>query len=216
MTDAGGVGFVLTNNNIDHRRLNWLIESELVEVNRRGFELDSLAKKRRAVQRIQGGRSIEFIHQLSGRLGFYRIDIRFARQRSGKALGSYSMYLRVMPARTGMRMEIEWPTVLPGEYARATLVNTGTVPMEFSSWDYGYTVRRFDGARWKRVADNPPRRSPKDLRKTYLLPPGTENKGCIRYLVPSDQVPGLFRFSAVWRQGADLGLVKALFEVKTP
>jgi len=102
----------------------------------------------------------------------------------------------------------ETRTVVPGELATARLINGGTLPIESASYDFGFDVQAFTGERWITVPDNPPRG--KTLKRMQILPAGTENRGCLRYLVPPGQAPGLFRFVAKGPQGE---LLSAKFEV---
>jgi hypothetical protein len=218
IANNGSVGFGLRDEAFNHRhRLDWIVETELFKVNRRGKVITSLEVKRRRVVSIYGNRIRDFLHRLSGGPAFYRVDIRFLRRGTGRVIGTYSTYARVVKARPQLQMQIKSPTVLPGEYARATLVNLGTVPIEFRSWNYGFRVSAFLENQWRTVPHNPPMLVPKRLRRPYFLPAGTETRGCLRYLVPSDQAPGLFRFSTLGRYGENwTKLVQAEFEVKAP
>jgi hypothetical protein len=187
------VGFSLSNPFGPLRRLDWIVESELVKVSARGRTIQSLGVKRRGIGSIQDDAAVDLLHRVSATPAYYRADIRLFRKGTDRILGQYSSYARVMRPRVDLRVKIERSTVAPGELARATLLNLGTVPLITPSYDYGFSVQAFIGERWIHVPDNPQRRIPKRMGP-WTLSAGMENRDCLRYLVPSDQVPGLFRF----------------------
>ncbi len=197
---SGEVGFTL-DNFLGARRLDWIIESELVKVTAKGRAIQSLGVKRRGIGTFKGDTVIELLHRVSAAPAYYRIDIRFVRRDTDLIVGQYSSYTRVMKPRVDLRVRIDTPAVAPGEVARATLLNLGTVPLITPSYDYGFSVQAFTGERWMHVPDNPPRRSPKP-RREWAFSAGLENHSCLRYLVPSDQAPGaLFRFVSFGVEG---------------
>jgi hypothetical protein len=204
------IGFSLGDEAIQQvRRLDWLVETELVRVNRKGETVASVATKRRKLGVIQGSRIDDFVYRVSGNPSFYRVDIRFYARSTGRLLGEYSTYARVMKPRLDLRVRTEDWSVEPGEMASARLINHGTVQIEAVAYDYGFIVQAFTGDRWITIPDNPPLgRVPKRMQ---ILPAGTQVRECIHHLVPSTQAPGLFRFASF---GADGELLLAAeFEV---
>lgn len=190
------------------RHLDWTVETKLAKVNARGKVVANLGAKRRRVGSIQGSRIDEFLHRVSGRPAFYRVDISFYRIGTGRLLGAYSSYARVVRPKVDIRIVAETPTVLPGGLATANLVNLGTGAIQSAAYDYGFSLEAFTGERWIPVPENPQRgRVPKRMQ---ILPAGAENRGCLRYLVPINQAPGLFRFVA---HGTSGELLAAEFEV---
>jgi len=202
-TQSERIGFNLTNRSVSSRRLGVMVESEHFKVSPGGKVLASLGVKRRNLESMEGDSSANFLYRVPATPAYYRVDIRFSRSGSGRTLAAYSLYTRVMQPRVDLRVKIETPSVVPGEVARATLLNMGTVPLITPSYDYGFRVQAFTGEKWLRVPDNPRRLVPK-RGGSWQLPPGTENRGCLRYLVPAEQTPGLFRFAAFGLQGEDL------------
>jgi|GEM_PF-6698398 len=207
------VGFSLTNGAPGSRKLDLIVESELVKVSARGKALSSLQTKRRSVGTIRSDAAKNFLHKISAIPAYYRVDIRFFRKGSDRALGEYSFYTRVMKPRVDVRVRIETPTASPGEMAKATLLNLGTISLVTPSYDYGFGVETFTGSEWILVPDNPRRLIPK-RKGPWALAPGAESRGCLRYLVPSDQAPGLFRFVTYGgRAEPDIGMLAAEFQV---
>lgn len=208
----GSVGFRLRDEAIQQlRHLNWIVETRLSKVNSRGGVVANLGIKRRIVGSVIGSDIGEFVRRLSGDLAFYRVDTFFERG-THRLLGEYGSYARLVSPKVDSRVAIENWTVLPGEYARARLINFGTVPLVTRAYDFGFDVQAFTGTRWVRVPENPPR-GPVPLRTKWSLGAGAETRACLRYLVPTDQAPGLFRFVGQGTQGE---LLVAEFEVATP
>jgi hypothetical protein len=210
---SGQLGFSLRNGASHLRHLNWTVETKLARVNAKGEIVSSLGAKRRNLRSIEVGHVDEFLRWVSGKPAFYRVDIAFFRRGTQEPLGEYSAYGRVVRPKIDLRLIVETPNVSPGELATAKLVNLGTLPFVTSSYEYGVGMQAFTGEKWIRVPDSPPRRSPKSLRPT-TLPAGMENRGCLRYLVPSDQPPGLFRFITYQAPGED-SVLSAQFEVRS-
>ena len=208
------IGFHLSNPPSARHRLDWIVESELVKVTARGKEIQHLGIKRRSIGVVQRAVSRGFLHRVSAAPAYYRVDIRFRRKDSGHLLGQYSSYARVMKPRVDLRVKIDSPTVAPGEVAKATLLNLGTVPLVTSSYDFGFGVQAFTGERWLGVPDNPTRLIPR-RRGPWTLPAGMENRGCLRYLVPSDRLSDLFRFVG-FGAAAQAETVAAEFQVVSP
>lgn len=214
VVDASQVGFKLSNSLLGPvQQLDWIVESQLVKTDDRGEDIRRLGSERRILGTLKKGAVINLLHPVSATPGYYRVDIRFVQKMTGRVLGQYGSYTRVMKPRVDLRVRIDTPSILPGEIARATLLNLGTVPLVTPSYDFGFSVQMLTGEKWSLVADNPQRRIPK-RGGPWTLPAGMENRGCLRYLVPSDQAPGLFRF-VTFGVGADpqIGKIAAQFQV---
>lgn len=190
---GGLVGFGLSDDAIEQvRHLNWIVETELERVNRRGEVVSQLGIKRRMLGSIEGNSIEDILHRVPGKPAFYRLDIRFFRRDTHQLLGKYSTYSRVMRPRVDFRVIIETPMVAPGELATAKLINLGNMPIEAYSYDFGFNVQVFTGVRWLYMPESPSRGPTR--KRISFIPAGTENRGCLRYLVPAGQAPGLFRF----------------------
>jgi hypothetical protein len=203
VVNRGWVGFSIRDGAVQQlRHLNWVIETELSRVNSRGRVVDSRGVKRRQIGSIEGNQIRDLLYWLSGEPAFYRVDIRFFRKCTSRLLGEYSSYARVMKSRVDLRVVVDTLSVFPGEFATARLVNLGTVAIRSNSISYGFGVEAFTGETWIPMPDNLSRRSegPR-IKVKQVLPAGMELRNCLRYLVPEDQMPGLFRFasSGAWR-----------------
>jgi hypothetical protein len=200
IVESSQVGFSLSSPFRTLRRLEWIVESELLKVSARGRVIQSFGIKRRSIESVQDYAAINFMHRVSATPAYYRADIRIFRKGTNRILDRYSSYARVMKPRVDLRVKIDTFAVAPGEFARATLLNLGTVPLVTPSYDYGFGVQAFTGEGWINVPDNPRRRIPKRTGP-WTLSAGLADRGCLRYLVPNDQAPGLFRFAGYGATG---------------
>lgn len=212
-TAGARIGFRLSNRSTSPRRLNLKIESELLKVTRSGRVIARLGVNRREVGSIPGRTDTNLLHRVSADPAYYRVDVRFFGSDKNRSIAAYSSYTRVVRPRVDLRVRIETPSLEPGEVARATLLNLGTVPLVTPSYDFGFGVQAFSGESWVRVPDNPPKLVPK-RGGSWMLSAGMENRGCLRYLVPAGQAPGPFRFAAFGVPGAQPLLAE--FQVLAP
>jgi hypothetical protein len=158
ITDGGWVGFGLRDEAIQQRRqLNWIVESELSRVSSRGRVLSSVDVRRQRIGLIEASDIKSFLHRVSGNPAYYRADIRFFRLGTGRLLGEYSAYARVMRPRVDLRVAVDNPSVVPGSLVTARLTNLGTVAFRAPTFAYGVLVQRFTGETWTVVPENPPR-----------------------------------------------------------
>jgi hypothetical protein len=214
ITGGGWVGFKVRDEAVQHRRhLDWTIESELSRVSIRGRVLSRVDIKRQRIGSIEARNIKSLLHRVSGNPAYYRVDIRFLRLGTDHLLGEYSAYARVMRPEVDLRVTVENPSVLPGSLVTARLINLGTVVFRALSFEYGFEVQRFTGQAWTLVPENPPRkREGRELKMIQRLRPGRELRGCLRYRVPGDQAPGLFRFISLGLEREPL--LVAQFEVR--
>lgn len=218
LVGGGLAGFNLSDDAIGQiRHLNWIVETELARVNANGRILSSLGVKRRRLGSIEGNRIDGLRYRVSGDPAFYRADIRFFRRGTGRLLAEYSTYARAVRPKVDLRVIVETPSVLPGDLATAKLVNMGTLPIVSRPYDYGFEVEALSGGQWIPVAENPRRGPVPGGRLTpgprQVLPAGEQVRGCLRYLVPTNQVPGIFRFAAPAPPGQESPPLAAGFEV---
>ena len=209
---AGSVGFFLSDEAIGQRRhLNWVVETQLLKVDRRGRKRAAPLVKARKLGTVEGNEINAFSYPVSSTPAFYRVDISFYTATGHRLLGHYGHYVRVVRARRSLAVEIETPTVSVGQYAKAKLMNLGTLPVYSTSYNFGFAVQAFIGTRWITLADSPP--YGRVLKRMSVLGPGLGRRDCLRYLVPNAAPSGRYRFAAEGPSG-DL-LLAAEFEVQS-
>lgn len=194
----GSAGFRFSDEAIEQRRnLQWRVEASLFRVSNTGNAASSpQATLNRRLGVVKDGNDIEGFHfDLPGIPAYYRVDLQIRALEDGRLLGRFAEYVRVMRPKVDFRVQVDEPTtVTRGETVHARLKNLGTVPIESPSYVFGFHVWRFDGSRWRLVAENPPRGPVPKLMQ--ILSPGAERRGCLRYRVPDDAPLGRYRFQA--------------------
>jgi len=124
------------------------------------------------------------------RPGFVRVDVRISTL-SGRTLGAYRDYFRILKPSNDVRLAVEDANVHPGERAVGLVENHGAGNL--SSVSESFEVEHFIGDAWVTV---PQPVSPQSiLPYGFFLAPG-ENARCYGYDVPADGKPGRYRFSA--------------------
>lgn len=216
---GGLVGFGFRDEAVQQvRHLNWIVETRLMKVDGSGDVTSRLGVRRRKVGSIEGDSIGGFRLRVSGVPAFYRVDISFFRSGTHDLLGEYSTYARVVRPKADLRVVVETPSVLPGDLVTAKLVNMGTLPVRSEPYDYGFDVEALSGENWSSVPENPRRgRVPRGRltpRPTQFLGAGMQVRGCLRYLVPTNQVPGIFRFIAYGVPRQASAVLAAGFEVR--
>jgi hypothetical protein len=124
------------------------------------------------------------------RPGFVRVDVRISTL-SGRMLGAYRDYFRILKPSNDVRLAVEDASVHPGERAVGLVENRGAGNL--SSVSGMLEVEHFTGGAWMTV---PQPVSPQSiLPYGFFLAPG-ENARCYGYDVPAEAEPGRYRFSA--------------------
>lgn len=197
---GGRVGYVLRipyrsakNGNPNFPRLNWLVTTNLAQVDRRGQLIRTLDSSRR---RITGpGSNGGFQFEKPRALGFYRVEIVF-RNGVGKKLGRFGEYFRVVLPVADVRLTLNATSYRPGETISACLENYGTTLVLYggcvagSSSLYGqFSIQVFDGSAWQRSPIDPGGFCA-DVGLA-LAPARAASAGT--FTIPTDAPPGLYR-----------------------
>lgn len=166
--------------------LSWIATTTLVEIDRKGR---SLGKPRRSVERVgwlkpYWGRSFGFA--VSNDPAFYRVTIAF-RDTSGKRLGRFGFYYRVLPSTSQARLRLN-----ASSYSRGTTVFGRVENFGSSSVGYGvaYSIERLEGENWVVAPESP--RGPWNLIGFTSPPAGTGNR-CSAFGIPGSMPPGRYR-----------------------
>ena len=140
--------------------------------------------RRRTLVRPREG-MIDLSFPVSARPALYRVEISFE-NKSGKRLGRYGRYFRVVPIVRRARLGIESGTYLAGETVYARVENYGTI---FVTFGVPYSVERYDGSTWARAPESP--------KGPWILPLLLAQSGytgeCLGFRSPVSMPPGLYR-----------------------
>lgn len=166
-------------------RLNWLIKTRVVHVDRGGRAVEIVGERRQNAGLIHGIRKLDFTMDLPARLGVYRYELEF-RKRGGSKLAKYSQYLRVVRPRMNAVLQLAFKSYQPGEVALIQVTNTGTEPVVYGE---ELLVKAYNGTYWERASgfSQPPAR-----RRARRLNAG-ESGRCEKLHMPSSAPPGLYR-----------------------
>jgi hypothetical protein len=176
------IGFAFSDNASSHpRHLNMSIKATLNRVTASGRVSEVLKERSQFV----GSRQIESDSPNKQRFAvppapaYYRVDIEFQR-RSGKALGRYSQYFRVMRPRFEVKVEPSTEVVLPGQKLDVRLTNLGTEPIQASR---EFLVEGYKQGTWMLVdtifVGNKPFHG-----KEFVY--GGETGPCVSYVLPDE------------------------------
>jgi hypothetical protein len=165
--------------------LMWKVDTQLSRVDQQGRPLGSTRRHQQRIG-VSGGTAKQFSlgFDVGGMPSLYRFDITF-RARSGRLLGHYSEYFRVMPRRVDVKLALSKHVYGPGATLLARLQNRGTTPIYFG---YSFSIERWTGNEW--VLD------PSILQEWPLVElslNGGAMDACQRVVL--DGVPGRYRMS---------------------
>lgn len=125
--------------------------------------------------------------RVSGRPALYRIEME-ARDGSGRALGTYGQYSRVVRRKRDSRLLLGKRSLRPGDTTSIGIAELGTGFLVFRPH---YSVEAFDGVGWAPTAIQA--RVPSDL-EIPLADSGTAAV-CSKLAIPAGTPPGRYRIS---------------------
>lgn len=172
-------------------RLDWNIVTRLTWVDQRGRAKKVLGVIEKRVNRLRstddrpsGDLSLAFD---VSKPGLYRIESIF-RDQSGKRLGRFGEYIRVLRPSLDVRLTLNGMSFRPGDTVSARLENYGTEPLFYG---LGYSIEYYDGASWARPPTQP----------TYTVVPAIglssgpgQAASCWNFPIPTDAPSGRYRF----------------------
>lgn len=188
LAGGGRAGFSL---GLRHRRRrahpNWTVTATLARVDWRGRRIRRVGRIVRRVRKIDRRTAPSFRFHVGGTPAAYRLIATF-RSPSGRRLGRFGAYYRVVKPTEFVRLTPEVTTYRPGETAQARLENFGSEPLSIGV-DFG--VERWDGSAWV-PATGAPVYFP---AIGYRLPAGGTSPFCFDYAIPADAAPGSYRIA---------------------
>lgn len=190
---SGWVGFGLNDEAVGQiRHLDWDVSTRLVKVDPRGAVVADLGSKRRRIGSIGGNKIKDFLFRVTGEPAYYRVDISFRRSGSGRILGEFSNYVRLVRPSFDTRLLMLGSVARQGEVLSIRLANFGTETVSSLSHDWRFAVHFFNGQNWVAAPSNPP--PEKHNLLIQKLGPGRMEE-CVSFRVPDDEEPGRYRFS---------------------
>jgi hypothetical protein len=192
------------------RDLGWLVTAKLARINPAGRVLERVDFKR--VRGLRFHRRHKLAFGLSPEPALYRLEVVF-RNSSGKRLGRYGRYLRVMAPQPGPHFTLFQTAYRPGETVAPRLENEG---VSWLFYGLGYVIEAFDGSNWV-----PTSLGPKVFLAIGLISGPGETASCWRFTIPAGATPGRYRLltsidiydEPSHREPAEKAFLAAEFEV---
>ena len=185
MSGGGEFGYEFFFESPTIRRLGWIIKLQGFAVNRQGRVTQRLGTAQREIARIGGLLQPRALLAIPSRPGFYRVDLS-VESSTGRKLGAYREYLRVMAPEVSVRVGLSARTIGHGDEVMGRIENIGTTPIEFGA---PYSVEYLSEQGWIRVA---PQRSTWP-RYTAVMYAGSSG-ACMHFRVPPEFPAGQYRF----------------------
>jgi len=212
VTDEGQVGYRLDlGRKARSVHPQWLVTTTLTRVDWQGRVVKVIDRVRRQLRTIRAGRGTGVQFEIKGVSAPYRVITVF-RSKSGKKLGKFGFYFRLVPSTSNVRLALDADSYRAGDTVFGRIENFGTLPVTYGA---PYAIERLEGAIWNRAAE-----SPRDFTlPAYGAAPGMSGTGCSRFRVRATMPPGRYRMSkevdieTVPRLRADRATVYAEFDV---
>jgi hypothetical protein len=166
--------------------LDWTVAAQLWAVDGTGTAFRQVDHDELRIGRLSAARQprIELQPEL-GKRGFYRFDMQIT-DRTGKVLGSYSAYFKVVRPSWQVRLGLTRDKVRPGQRILGRLENYGSETVEYGE---PFGVQRFEQGRWVSQPDLSPQGW---LMWAGFLGPGGTGL-CNALNLPPDTRPGRYR-----------------------
>lgn len=172
---------------------SWQVEAQLLRIGSDGAARKLIQRRERFLGVPRSLRELDFSFRLRSKPGLYKYEIRFLRE-DGRALGSYSRYLRIVKPRLGGDLRLSANSTTPGSSLQFQIANLGTVPFAASMTP---TVERWDVTGWTN-AGFPQGRTTLEgrpaIHKALRLEAGVAT-GCFEVAIPTSAATGLYRIS---------------------
>lgn len=167
--------------------LNWIVEANLVQIDRYGDERQIKRFKTLRLGALTDSAldQIEESVSLRSRPAYYRFEVVFSRP-NGKRLGRYGQYIRVVRPKFAARLSADLDSLRAGESLTFRIENFGTERVSYSP---SFSLEYLRGSTWVE--------QPLDVRWPRIIltaAPG-EAGGCQTFLVPPETSPGRYRIS---------------------
>jgi hypothetical protein len=129
----------------------WEITTTLSKVDWQGRVTDTVDRTRRFVFAISRKHSVEASFDVGRQPAVYRLTVAF-QSKSGRKLGGYGFYSRVVPATKHAQLSLNSDTYAPETTVFGRLENFGTEPIFFGA---DYVIERLEGSSWVRAPESP-------------------------------------------------------------
>lgn len=173
----------------------WVLSLELEPVDRQGRPTAAAERRRWRIGKLS---SAERQFGLRADPGLYSVSVRI-RKLGGPVLGSYRQFVRVLPLRWELGVEVRGGgSFRPGDIVTARIENRGTREVVLSDGS-ALTVERLQGETWTAIMAE---QAPDVWFGDPEFLAGGRASGCSFFTISPDSPPGAFRFSVDAQIGA--------------
>jgi hypothetical protein len=178
-------------------RVRWDLTTTLTKVDWRGRAVKRVERRKRRLDAVRRQNSPRIEFEVGEQPGAYRLTIVF-RDRSGRKLGGYGAYFRVVERIERARLGIYAHYVAQGDPVLVKVENPGTATLLFG---LGMRIERREGEAWTEAPESP--RGPVPAIG-FALGPGLAGD-CESFTVPTTMPPGEYRAVKEVGFGVDSG-----------
>lgn len=164
---------------------NWVVTTTLARVTWKGRVVKVMDRAQRHVRTVRAGRGAGVQFEVKGVSAPYRITTVF-RSKSGKRLGKFGFYFRVVIPTEDARLGLNASSFLPGQTVFGRVENFGS---RIAVYGGAYSIERLEGAAWELAPESP---SGPWTAIALFSPPG-QSGSCSKFRVPSSTPPGRYR-----------------------
>jgi hypothetical protein len=184
----GNIGFWLNLHNYSHpAHVNWEVIATLTEVDWRGRPIRTVDHLRRRLHQLGREYSADFEFPVSDPPAVYRVTAIF-HSLSGRKLGGFGSYFRVVPATKHARYGLNSNIYHPGQTVFGRVEDFGTMP---AAYGVPYWIERLDGTTWTKAPESP--------RGPWIMPLLYSGSGmagkCDGFRIPTTMPPGRYRMA---------------------
>lgn len=167
---------------------DWTVVTTLERVSWRGRPAETHNHARRHVTTISKSHEAGEEFRVNRYAFPYLLTVVF-RDKSGKELGEYGFYFRVVDATANARFGLSAPSYRPGGTVFARIENIGSSQVTYGG---AYAIERLEGAAWTKAPESP--KGPWVL-PMYSTAAGMTENGCHSFWLPPTMPPGRYRIS---------------------
>lgn len=164
----------------------WDVTVALARINSKGEVVERIAKRHHRLGETPLA-SADFGFGIPGRPALYRTTL-VIRSRSGRKLGEFGNYYRVIRPSVEARLVLTAPAYSPGSTLFARVENPGAA---FALFGQEYAIEKQEGEGWVRAPESPGA----FVMPLYGIAPGATSNHCTVFPIPTSMPLGRYRLS---------------------
>lgn len=167
--------------------VNWDMTTTLTRIDWRGRPIETLDIVHRHVKAVRPRRGAGVHFDVSKKPAVYRVTAVF-RSQSGRKLGTYGFYFRVVALTQGAQLKLNAARYRPETRVFGRVDNFGSETVFYGE---PYRIEKLEGTSWVKAPESP---------RWFTLPlystgPGLAGNQCSGFWIPPTMPPGRYRMS---------------------